>query len=574
MKINGKRAAAAVLIILMTAGLLSGCQGKKKTETAVQATRVRTQSAEKGTLEVTGSYIGTMAPHNSVDVTPLVAGTVKKVNVKVGDKVSEGDILCQFDDKAASLQLQSAEDAVNSAKAGKEAAKDQIDAARKQARTSITSLEGQLKTLKEQKKTQEDQLEQVRQSVDALKQGQDAAQETYIASKNVYDRAQMLYLQYKHFLEKNPDCTTTAGLVEASIPDVSIPVEPVITSIEGGTSENEFIIEFPDNDSNGENEEFLEKQQTAAQLAEDLTEVPLTVEYLTDFGIDSLKDKMEQAEDAASKASTAYTQSLSTITQLENGIKQIKTQIRTLEDNIDAAEDAAKKTGGNTKAYDAQIKAAQTGVESAQYQKDLYTVRSPIDGIVEAVNVTENQASGQGMPAFKISDKELMEVSFYVPEDVRDYVREGDRVTVEAGSGEVKGRISSISTAVDQQRGLFKIDAQITSPGDKNLSTNTSVSLTLVTNSVKDKILIPFDSVYYDDDQAYVFVVENDRAVRRDVTAGPYNNDTIAILDGLIEGDEVIITWGAGLKDGAIVQVIEQENDNSSSGTGTDSQKK
>ena len=93
MKINGKRAAAAVLIILMTAGLLSGCQGKKKTETAVQATRVRTQSAEKGTLEVTGSYIGTMAPHNSVDVTPLVAGTVKKVNVKVGDKVSEGDIL-------------------------------------------------------------------------------------------------------------------------------------------------------------------------------------------------------------------------------------------------------------------------------------------------------------------------------------------------------------------------------------------------------------------------------------------------------------------------------------------------
>lgn len=188
--------------------------------------------------------------------------------------------------------------------------------------------------------------------------------------------------------------------------------------------------------------------------------------------------------------------------------------------------------------------------------------------------MTENQASGQGMPAFKISDKELMEVSFYVPEDVRDYVREGDRVTVEAGSGEVKGRISSISTAVDQQRGLFKIDAQITSSGDKNLSTNTSVSLTLVTNSVKDKILIPFDSVYYDDDQAYVFVVENDRAVRRDVTAGPYNNDTIAILDGLIEGDEVIITWGAGLKDGAIVQVIEQENDNSSSGTGTDSRKK
>lgn len=565
MKKKSRRAAAAVLIILMTAGLLSGCQSSKKTENAIRATRVGTRAAERGTLEVTGSYIGTMAPHNSVDVTPLVAGTVKKVNVRVGDRVKEGDILCQFDDKAADLQLQSAEDAVNSAKAGKEAAKDQIDAAHKQAQTSITSMEGQIKTLKEQRKTQEDQLEQVRQSVDALKQGQDAAQEAYVASKYVYDKAQMLYLQYKHFLEKNPDCTTTAGLVEASIPDVSIPVEPAISSIEGGTSENEFIIEYPDYDSDTENAVDYEKQQTAFQLVEDLAEVPLTVEYLTDFGISSLKDKMDQAEDAASKAAAAYSQSQSTITQLESGIKQIRTQIDTLEDNIDAAEDAAR-AGGSTKAYDAQIRAAQTGVESAQYQKDLYTVKSPIDGIVEAVNVTENQISGQGMPAFTISDKELMEVTFYVPEDVRDYIREGDRVTVEAGDGEVKGRISAISTAVDQQRGLFKIDAQITAPGDKDLLTNTSVSLSLVTNSVKDRILIPFDAVYYDNGQAYVFIVRDDRAVRRDVTTGPYNDDTIAIMDGLSEGDEVIITWGAGLKDGAIVEVIEQDKD-SRSGT-------
>jgi multidrug resistance efflux pump len=125
-------------------------------------------------------------------------------------------------------------------------------------------MEGQLKTLKEQKKTQEDQLEQLRLSVDSLKQGQDAAQESYMMAKNVYDRAQMLYMQYKYFLEKNPDCTTTAGLVEASIPDVNMPVEPSITSIEGGTSEADFIIDFPDTDLQSEDEGAYEKQQTAA----------------------------------------------------------------------------------------------------------------------------------------------------------------------------------------------------------------------------------------------------------------------------------------------------------------------
>ena len=79
-------------------------------------------------------------------------------------------------------------------------------------------------------------------------------------------------------------------------------------------------------------------------------------------------------------------------------------QIEALEDNIDATKDAAN-SGGGTDLYDAQIQAAETGVESAMYQKDLYTVTSPISGVVEAVNVTENQLSAQGYPAFTISDK-------------------------------------------------------------------------------------------------------------------------------------------------------------------------
>ena len=78
--------------------------------------------------------------------------------------------------------------------------------------------------------------------------------------------------------------------------------------------------------------------------------------------------------------------------------------------------------------------------------------------------------------------------------------------------------------------------------------------------AVKDQILIPFDAVYYDDDQAYVFVAEkgeeSDKAVRRDVIAGAYNNDMITILEGLSEGDQVITTWGAGLKDGASIEII------------------
>lgn len=573
MRTRNRRIAAAMAALLIAAASFAGCS-KKTEETKMQLTRVETQTAARGTLEITGTYIGTVAPHNSVNVTPLVAGTVKKVNVKVGDKVKAGDVLCQFDDKAAQLQLQSAQDAVNSARAGKEAAEDQINAAKKQAEASITSMEGQLETLYAQKEASEEQLEQLEDSLDDLQKAMDAAQEGYAAAKKIYDSANALYIQYQAFLSANPDCATTAGLMAASVPipptvPTKIEMPASDSALGGATSEPETKDSGTDNaaETAQADQAAVEKQQAAALLVAALNEIPLTVEYLTEAGLNTLKDQAEQAQSASAAASSGFAQTNASITQLKNAIAQLEAQIQALEDNIDAAEDA-KDAAGGTDAYDAQIKAAQTGVESAQYQKDLYTVTAPIDGVIESVNVTANEISAQGYPAFTISDKEAMEVSFYVPEEVRDYLRPGDQIHVETPSGDVKGRISLIGTAVDPQKGLFKVTAEITTVTDKSLLSNTSVSLSLVTNSVKDQILIPFDAVYYDNDQAYVFVAEKgtegDRAVRRDVTAGAYNNEMIAILDGLSDGDQVITTWGAGLKDGAPIEIIHPQTDNQS----------
>ena len=573
MRTRNRRIAAAMAALLIAAASFAGCS-KKTEETQVQLIRVETQTAARGTLEITGTYIGTVAPHNSVNVTPLVAGTVKKVNVKVGDKVKAGDVLCQFDDKAAQLQLQSAQDAVNSARAGKEAAEDQINAAKKQAEASITSMEGQLETLYAQKEASEEQLEQLEDSLDDLQKAMDAAQEGYAAAKKIYDSANALYIQYQAFLSANPDCATTAGLMAASVPipptvPTKIEMPASDSALGGATSEPETKDSGTDNaaETAQADQAAVEKQQAAALLVAALNEIPLTVEYLTEAGLNTLKDQAEQAQSASAAASSGFAQTNASITQLKNAIAQLEAQIQALEDNIDAAEDA-KDAAGGTDAYDAQIKAAQTGVESAQYQKDLYTVTAPIDGVIESVNVTANEISAQGYPAFTISDKEAMEVSFYVPEEVRDYLRPGDQIHVETPSGDVKGRISLIGTAVDPQKGLFKVTAEITTVTDKSLLSNTSVSLSLVTNSVKDQILIPFDAVYYDNDQAYVFVAEKgtegDRAVRRDVTAGAYNNEMIAILEGLSDGDQVITTWGAGLKDGAPIEIIHPQTDNQS----------
>lgn len=569
-----RKATAAMMALLVTAAAFTGCSNTQKTQqNTVQLTRVETQTASRGNLEITGTYIGTIGSHNSIDVTPLVSGTVKSVNVKVGDHVEAGDVLCRFDDKAAELQLQSAQDAVNTAKAGKQATKDQINSAKKQANVSITSMEGQLKTLRSQKESTEQQLEQLQASLPDLEEAMTAASQAYAYANQVYQSANALYIQFQTFLKANPDCTTTAGLTAAAMapppyPEVGELPDEGSTSAPETTDPAEAAAEAArkaaEQAAAAADQVPVEKQQIAALLLQSLNEIPLTVEYLSEAGLSTLKEQADQAQTASSSAASAYQTAASSVSQMESAIDQLSTQIEALEDNIDATRDAANSSAG-TEVNDAQIRAAETGVESARYQKDLYTVTSPISGIVEAVNVTENQLSAQGYPAFTISDKEAMQVSFYVPEDVRNYLRIGDEVRLEDASQKIKGSVSSIGTAVDPQKGLFKVEAQITTVTDRSLLSNTSVSLTLVTNSVKNEIMIPFDAVYYDNDQAYVFVAEkgdgSDKAVRKNVTAGAYNNEMIVILEGLSEGDQVITTWGAGLKDGAAIEVIHSGSD-------------
>lgn len=577
-----RRATAAMMALLVTAAAFTGCGSsaeKKQQNNNVQLTRVETQTASRGNLEITGTYIGTIGARNSVDVTPLVSGTVKSVSVKVGDHVEAGDVLCRFDDKAADLQLQSAQDAVNTAKAGKKAAKDQINSAKKQANVSVTSMEGQLKTLKSQKESSEQQLEQLQASLPDLEEGMTAASQAYTYANQAYQSANALYIQFQAFLAANPDCATTAGLTAAAMTPPPYPEAGELPG-EGSTSSPETTDpaqaaaeaarQAAEQAAAAANQVPAEKQQIAALLLQSLNDIPLTVEYLSEAGLNTLKEQAGQAQTASASAASAYQSAASSAGQLESAIEQLGTQIEALEDNIDATKDAAN-SGGGTDLYDAQIQAAETGVESAMYQKDLYTVTSPISGVVEAVNVTENQLSAQGYPAFTISDKEAMEVAFYVPEDVRNYLQTGDEIQIEDASQKIRGSVSSIGTAVDPQKGLFRIEAQITTVTDRSLLSNTSVSLTLVTNSVKNEIMIPFDAVYYDNDQAYVFVAEkgdgSDKAVRKNVTAGAYNNEMIVILEGLSEGDRVITTWGAGLKDGAAIEVI-----HSGSGSETDGQ--
>lgn len=90
------------------------------------------------------------------------------------------------------------------------------------------------------------------------------------------------------------------------------------------------------------------------------------------------------------------------------------------------------------------------------------------------------------------------------------------------------------------------------------------MELTTTAHQVTGAVLIPSDAMFFESGVSYVYVVQDGKAVRSDVTIGLYTADTIAVTSGLTLGDEVITTWSSSLRDGVSVQTAAQAEDSES----------
>ena len=231
---------------------------------------------------------------------------------------------------------------------------------------------------------------------------------------------------------------------------------------------------------------------------------------------------------------------------------------------LSAAEAGVQQAQAGVESAQAGVASAQVGVSSAEYQLSLYDLTTPISGVVEAVNVTENNFSASGTVAFVISNGNNKTVTFYVTDQVRQTLTPGQEVTVTSDGMVYQGAITEIGGVVDASTGLFQVKAVIDA---QDLPDGLAVELSTTAYVVEDAVLVPSDALYFEDGDAYVFLLRDGTAVRVPVTIGLYTTDTIAITQGLTPGDQVITSWSASLKDGAPVRVAGESSGETDTGT-------
>lgn len=185
---------------------------------------------------------------------------------------------------------------------------------------------------------------------------------------------------------------------------------------------------------------------------------------------------------------------------------------------------------------------------------------SDIDGRLIGLNVApDDDVSIQTVMA-TVVDPSSWQVSINADENDVTRMSVGEAVTVHINSLDidVPGSIKQIS-AEGVKAGTVQVFPVVIAVGDNaNLKPGMSVEVSIPKDNVENALVLPIDAVNYDSDgSAYVYVLEDGEKIRKDITVGVSDTRKTQIVDGLSEGDEVIVDNSSNY--GTIISEIHSE---------------
>lgn len=501
---NGKRLMAMGLIVALSASAIA-CGKTEETE-EVSKIAVEVQNPETGELTVDTTYIGTVSPQEQVYVIPKASGTVTETFFDVGDTVQEGDVLFTIDDEAYQLQLASAEASYEYAQAGVTA---QTGGARD---LQNYQTERQIQLLKDSIGDTENDIDDMEDTLGDLRDAGGSLSEAKTQAQQAVDALD------------SQETTLTAELQN---------LEKDLEELKSVESE----------------------AQDAAAISAKQAEIDAKKLKVRD-----VQDQKSQAQAQVDQIQTQLDSIDASKTQLKSGIDQLESSQDTIRDNLTTAEQAYAITQNEVYAqtdatYAAQLQQAAVGIDSAQMQLDYCTVTAPISGIVESVSVEKNGMAAAGNVAYIISNKDSMKVTFNVTETAKNTLQIGDHITVERNGQTFDGTITEIGTMAGQQSKLFEVEATVTGAGD-SLPNGVSTKVYATTQRAENKLIVPYDALYFSAGDAYVWCVENGQIVKTDVTVGLMNDTQAVIEEGLTADSMVISNWSSKLRNGAEAEII------------------
>ncbi|MBN4050043.1 efflux RND transporter periplasmic adaptor subunit [Nitrospira defluvii] len=202
---------------------------------------------------------------------------------------------------------------------------------------------------------------------------------------------------------------------------------------------------------------------------------------------------------------------------------------------------------------------AQVALHQAQRNVRLTVLKSPIDGMILEDYHDRGEVIPVGTTLARIADTTWISFDVGVSDLELPHLNLGDvvPVTIDAlGHHKLKGEITRISGNASPTRGIFPLEVTLKNI-ERSILPGMVARLRLSGEKHVAQIIIPMMAIHQEADTPFVFLVQDQKAVKRPLKLGKVLGDRVLIQEGLNTGDAVVLIAQGRLKIGEVLEVIQ-----------------
>jgi len=284
----------------------------------------------------------------------------------------------------------------------------------------------------------------------------------------------------------------------------------------------------------------------------------LRLKYLSDLLLDkqfappnkemdaAAVERIKKAEQDFSKTGSLYGQGMISREDFEKAKRSYETLL--IESGVKQAEVMAAAKGLTQAEIDAKI---------AQMELERTKIRAPFAGIISDIKVSPQEYISPGRELFTLVDISKIKVQARVLESEIGKIKVGYEATLRfsAYPGKTfKGHVEAVSPIINPEDRTCAVHIAVDNTQEE-IKPGMHAEVEIAADIYKDRLLVPQEAVLVRGGRKLVFAVEEGLAKWRYIEVGLENKDYAEVLDGVKEGEMVIIEGHFTLAHDARVQV-------------------
>ncbi len=286
----------------------------------------------------------------------------------------------------------------------------------------------------------------------------------------------------------------------------------------------------------------------------------LRLKYLSDLLLDKqfaepdkeldarARERIRQAEQEFSKAGSLLGQGMISREDFEKAKRTYETIL--IESGIKKEEVMAASKG---------LTQAEIDTKIAQMELEKTNIKAPFGGIITDIKVSPQENVLAGRELFILVNISQIKVQAKVLESEVGKMKVGHEASLRFSAypgKEFKGRVEAISPVIHPEDRTCTVHILVDNPKEE-IKPGMHAEVEIAADIYKDRLLVPQEAVLVRGGRKLVFVVEEGLAKWRYIEVGLENEDYAEVLDGIKEGEPVIVEGHFTLAHDAKVQVAE-----------------